>query len=146
MTAQAGGSEMHDPFFGRGQENWEKMRDKTEELLIRVAKGNSETTYTGVKDWLHTHKIPSFDFKKNPHVDPHAIGSMLGEISEKSYRENGIILSSICRKEGGATVGGGFWTLLENLKLVSKRLTEKEKAVVLHLLSRQTKDFYLRRS
>lgn len=147
-------SEDQDQFYGHGEKTWTRMREVTEELLLEDARGNCNSSYKRVNERLAAHGLPTFDLENEP-IDRKAIGSLLGEISYATYHRNGVILSAICLKSDGKTVGGGFWKMLIDFRLVpediletetataqTKRANARTKAVVLELLGRQAKDYY----
>ena len=132
---------VEESMYGRTDDEWEEMRDATERFLISVAEKGMMTDYSALNRAVSEETgYPPFDYGQSP--DRAAVGRLLGEISEKSNKESGIMLSALVTHRGSNDEGAGFYKLAAELGKMPKKPTKEQKTEAFVRLVREVHDQY----
>jgi hypothetical protein len=113
-------------YYGRTQEQWEEMLTVVEDFLIEKAEVEDQTDYSEVNARLLEAGLPGFKFYLDS--ERAAIGSLLGQVSERSYETDRILLTVlVIHHDTSNDIGGGFWKLAAKYGRVSPKPTDHEK-------------------
>lgn len=113
-------------YYGRTQDQWEQMLAVVEDFLIEMAEIEDQTNYSEVNARLLQEGLPGFKFFLDS--ERAAIGSLLGQISERSYVADGILLTVlVIHHDTPNDIGGGFWRLAAKYGMVSPKPNDHEK-------------------
>lgn len=116
---------LHGPFFGRTERDWEELEAAGWELLAHPA--GLLTTYTDLNKALAlTTGQPPWDFS-NP-ADRNAAGHLLGRLSDRSFSEclaagkEPVMISALCTFQNENDAGDGFYRKALELRLITENL------------------------
>lgn len=113
-------------YYGRTQDQWDQMLAVVEDFLIEMAEIEGQTDYSEVNACLLEEGLPGFKFFLDS--ERAAIGSLLGQISERSYVADGILLTVlVIHHDTPNDIGGGFWRLAAKYGVVSPKPNDHEK-------------------
>ncbi|MEB2527411.1 hypothetical protein [Kocuria rosea] len=125
MTASAH-QELPAFYYGRTQDQWEQMLAVVEDFLIEMAEIEDQTNYSEVNARLLQEGLPGFKFFLDS--ERAAIGSLLGQISERSYVADGILLTVlVIHHDTPNDIGGGFWRLAAKYGMVPPKPNDHQK-------------------
>jgi hypothetical protein len=91
--------------FEVDDEDWEAVKARVREELVAAARHGTPIYYSDI-----TNRISAFD---GPHS--HALAWMLGEISQESWKAEGLLLSAFAYLKYDHVPGTGFFDLAEKL-------------------------------
>ncbi|MHC5560944.1 hypothetical protein [Kocuria sp. U4B] len=126
--------------YGRPDELWERTRDVARSFIEDVNERKGETYYSAVNDAIKAAGLPGFNLSKS--AERRALGALLGEISEESYNDYGVMLTAIVKYKGKDEVGGDFWNLAVYLGRLTSVPTPDEMKGVLDELIAEVHEHY----
>jgi hypothetical protein len=104
-------------FYGRTAEEWQELRQLVSQFVTEQARLGRTTSYSEVNDTIERRSgLRKFDFDLKS--ERAAMGRLLGEISQDSFAEHGVMLSAIVIYLNENDAGGGFYDLAVQLGLV----------------------------
>jgi hypothetical protein len=112
--------------YGRDQQEWDELRAEGQRFLERQAKLDKTTTYTEVNTVLARrtgHRL--FDFSQQS--ERHAMGELLGAITEETFPHTGVMLSALVQYLDENDAGPGFFQLAERLGCLSRGAKPEQK-------------------
>ncbi|MEX5305208.1 hypothetical protein RF644_05565 [Kocuria sp. CPCC 205258] len=113
-------------YYGRTWDQWDQMLTVVEDFLIEIAEIEDQTNYSEVNARLLEEGLPGFKFFLDS--ERAAIGSLLGQISERSYAADEILLTVlVIHHDTPNDIGGGFWRLTAKYGMVSPKPNDIEK-------------------
>lgn len=129
--------------YGRTSDEWEEMREAAERFLISVAEQRSMTDYSSLNHAISEQTgYRTFDYAHES--ERAAIGRLLGEISLKTNKEHGVMLSALVTHQGSNDEGAGFYKLAAELGKMPKKPTEDDKLEALVRLVHEVHQQYAR--
>lgn len=129
---------------GRTLEEWDLLRDAAREHIQMVARGRGLTHYSELNLAIAEDTgLRPFDFAQPS--ERTAIGALLGEISEETHAEAGIMLTVLVVQQATGQLGGGFYKLAAYLGLMPPNPTPEQKLQAQVYLTNQVYRFYDRR-
>ncbi|MHA2790160.1 hypothetical protein ACXZ66_13640 [Corynebacterium sp. S7] len=111
---------------GRTEEEWDELVSVAFAYLKKKAGRGSTVTYTELNlELKESTGQEAFNFE---HPEGrNAIGDLLGDVAEKSYDENNVLLSAIVMYGNENKPGQGFFNLARSMGLLAADATPEEK-------------------
>ena len=98
-------------FYGRSDADWEQLVAEGQDHLEDLAAHRADTTYGEMNTEL-SRRTGLRPFDLDQAHERKAIGELLGQISDASYTEHGVLISALVHHQDGDP-GGGFYDLAE---------------------------------
>lgn len=108
--------------YGYTAQQWQELNDAAWEYLVDVAARRSLTTYSE----LAAHLRSTVGAAMEPH--DYAMGELLRELVDRSWAEEGVLITALVTYSGNTMAGRGLFTAAQNHKLLPVgRLTARVK-------------------
>jgi hypothetical protein len=105
--------------YGRTEDEWDKLEDAGWEFLVSQARLERTTSYTEINTVL-TRRTGVREFNFDLDGERAAMGELLGEISERSYRKAHLLISVLVQYLNANDTGPGFYQLAQDKKLLRR--------------------------
>jgi hypothetical protein len=112
--------------YGRTSAEWEALEGAGWEFLISQASLGRTTSYTELNTVLARRtEVRGFNFELDG--ERHAMGNLLGQLSERSFRQAQLLISVLVQYLNANDAGAGFYDLAKRKHLLRPRCTPDEK-------------------
>jgi hypothetical protein len=112
--------------YGRMEEEWDALEEAGWHFLVSQAHLQRTTSYTEMNTVLARRTgVRAFDFDLDG--ERKAMGELLGQISERSFRRARLLISVLVQYLNANDAGPGFYDLAQSKKLLRPRATRDEK-------------------
>jgi hypothetical protein len=120
--------EVNVPRYGREEQEWAALEEAGWEFLKAQARLERTTSYTEMNTVLTRRTgVREFDFDLDS--ERHAMGELLGQLSERSFTQAGLLLSVLVQYLNANDAGPGFYELAQRKKLFRPRASQDEKLI-----------------
>jgi hypothetical protein len=109
-------------FYGRSEADWRQLVAEGQDHLEDLAAHRADTTYGEMNTEL-SRRTGLRPFDLDQAQERKAMGELLGEISDASYEENGVLISALVHHQDGGP-GGGFYDFAERKGLIPAGLRQ----------------------
>jgi hypothetical protein len=112
--------------YGREDQDWDALAAAGWEFLTAQARLERTTSYTEMNTVLARRTgVREFDFGLDG--ERHAMGELLGQLSERSFTQSGLLISALVQYLTANDAGPGFYELAQRKKLLPPRATSDQK-------------------
>jgi hypothetical protein len=114
--------------YGRTDGEWDALATAGWEFLVSQARMQRTTSYTELNTVLGRRTgVREFDFDLDG--ERHAMGKLLGQLTERSFGQNGLMISVLVQYLNANDAGPGFYGLAQRKRLLKPRPTADEKLI-----------------
>jgi hypothetical protein len=118
--------------YGRTAWEWDALEGAGWEFLVSLARLQRTTSYTEMNTVLSRRiGIREFGFgldgERRANGERRAMGELLGQLSERSFAQAGLLISVLVQYLNANDAGPGFYELARRKKLLSPRSSEDQK-------------------
>jgi hypothetical protein len=114
--------------YGREEQEWAALEEAGWEFLNAQARLERTTSYTEMNTVLARRTgVSEFDFDLDG--ERHAMGELLGQLSERSFAQVGLLISVLVQYLNANDAGPGFYDLAKRKRLLRPRASQDEKLI-----------------
>ena len=111
---------------GRSDDEWDALASAGWDFLAQQASLQRTTSYTELNTVLSRRTgVREFDFELDG--ERHAMGELLGQLSERSFAQAGLLISVLVQYLTTNDAGPGFYDLAQRMGLLPPLPTEDQK-------------------
>lgn len=114
--------------YGREDEEWAALEAAGWDFLTAKGRLERTTSYTEMNTVLARRTgVREFDFDLDG--ERRAMGELLGQLSERSFAQAGLLISVLVQYLNANDAGPGFYELAQRKKLLQPRASQDEKLI-----------------
>lgn len=109
-------------FYGRSDADWERLAAEGQDHLEDLAMHGADTAYGEMNAEL-SRRTSLRPFDLDQPEERKAMGELLGQVSDASHAEHGVLISALVHHQDGDP-GRGFYDLAERKDLIARGLPQ----------------------